>query len=58
MTIALTNTGAGNGIGGDAQNDAYSNFENIVGSAFVDSLTGKMASMFWPALAAMTRCAA
>jgi Ca2+-binding RTX toxin-like protein len=40
VAIQLDVNGAGTGSGGHAQNDSYKNFENVLGSAFDDSLTG------------------
>ena len=40
VTVTLTGAVASIGSGGDAQGDSIKNFENIVGSAFVDTLTG------------------
>jgi len=37
VTVTL---GSGIGVGGDAQGDSNSNFENLIGSAFADILTG------------------
>ncbi len=40
VTVALTGATASTGAGGDAEGDLIRNFENIIGSASADSLTG------------------
>ena len=40
MTLAPTTSAFGTGSGGDAQGDTARGFENLIGSAFADSLRG------------------
>ena len=40
VVITLDASGNGNGVGGDAQGDAFTSIENVAGSPFADTITG------------------
>ncbi|MDD0974546.1 beta strand repeat-containing protein [Pseudomonas fontis] len=44
VSLTIDNTGAGVGVGGDAEGDTFTQFERVIGSAFNDTLTSNAVS--------------